>query len=501
MSFRHSGVLLHVTSLPSRYGIGDLGPEARAFADFLARTKQSLWQVLPLVVTGDGHSPYSSPSTFAGNPLLISPDLLVADGLLTRREVARVPSFPEERVEWDEVITLKFALLDRAFLRFRKNPEKLKADFDAFCRRQAYWLDDYALFMAIREASNDMPWNEWREELAQRHPGALADISRTHEAGVERRRFWQFLFDRQWASLRAYCNERGIRIFGDVPIYVAHDSADVWANPELFHLDAQGHPKIVAGVPPDYFSETGQRWGNPIYQWGRMRQRGFDWWIRRMARTLEWVDLVRVDHFRGLEAYWVVRATEETAVNGRWVRGPRGPLLKAFEEAFGTPLPIIAEDLGTITPGVRRLMKRFDVPGMVVLQFGFGTTPKNEYLPHNYHRDQVAYTGTHDNDTMVGWWEGGATPSEKKMADRYLSVESSREPFHRQAIRAVMASVADIAIVPLQDIIGLGSEARMNIPGREDGHWGWRFRSEQLTGEAERFLAEVTEVYGRSTEH
>lgn len=498
MPSRRSGLLLHVTSLPGPYGIGDLGPQAYRFAEFLARAAQTLWQVLPLVPAGDGHSPYASPSTFAGNRLLISPDLLVEEGLITRRR-ARAARLPDgDRIDWEEVVPRKQALLDSAFESFQSSPGPLARPFSRFCKAQATWLDDYALFMALRRAHDGAPWTEWPAPLARRQPGALRSARKEHADQIERHRFWQFLFDRQWHALRAKCHARGIQIFGDLPIYVALDSADVWAEPDLFFLDESGQPTRQAGVPPDYFSETGQLWGNPIYRWREMRQRGFAWWRRRLARTLEQVDLVRLDHFRGLEAYWSVPAGEETAVNGKWVRGPGGALLKALEEEAGRPLPMVAEDLGEITPAVRRLMRRFQLPGMVVLQFGFDGKPNSEYLPHCYRPNQVAYTGTHDNNTVGGWLEDDASDREREAASRYLHLETTSEPAHRAAVRAVMASVCDTAVFPLQDVLGLGSEARMNVPGVESGNWSWRCREEAFDAPLAAWLRELTETYGRA---
>ncbi len=491
---RTSGLLLHVTSLPGRFGSGDLGPPAYRFVDVLARAKQGLWQVLPLVPVGEGHSPYASPSTFAGNPLLVSPEGLLEDGLLTADDLADAPAFPAGRVDFERVIPFREGLLRRAFERFEAGAAPaLREAFGVFCVRHAAWLDDYALFAALKAHHGEQAWTDWPAPLAHRDAAALEAARRRHAEAVEAHRFAQFLFERQWAALRAYAHTRGVRLLGDLPIYVAHDSADVWAHPDRFLLDADGHPTAVAGVPPDYFSETGQRWGNPLYRWDRMREDGFRWWIARLTRTLDLVDLVRLDHFRGFEAYWSIPAGAETAEHGAWVEGPGAPLFEAFERAFGRPLPFVAEDLGEITPGVTALMARFGLPGMAVLQFAFGGDGGNGFRPHNFATNHVAYTGTHDNDTFRGWWEHGASPEERAVGRAYLG---AGEP-HWAAIRAVAASVADTAVFPLQDVLGLGTEARMNTPGREDGNWAWRFTEGALTDDLADRLALLTEATGR----
>jgi 4-alpha-glucanotransferase len=495
MASRSSGVLLHVTSLPGPYGIGDLGPSAYRFADLLARAGQRLWQVLPLVPTIT--SPYSSLSSFAGNPLLVSPERLLEDGLLTEDDLADAPDFPTDRVDFDAVIAFKGAVLDRAYERFSSGGHQLRGEFRNFCRQHADWLEDYALFMALRDAHAGAVWTEWPTPLRRRDEPALDAARRRHAATVERYRFRQFLFDHQWSALRSYCHDHGVRLFGDIPIYVAHDSADVWASPDMFHLDSEGRPTVVSGVPPDYFSETGQRWGNPLYRWDQMQADGYRWWKSRLSRTLDEVDIVRLDHFRGFEAYWEIPAEEETAVNGQWVDGPSDALFSAFEAALGIPLPIVAEDLGTITPSVRQLMQQFGLPGMAVLQFAFSTDASNEYLPHQYRRKLVAYTGTHDNNTFVGWWTDDASDEERRFAAFYLGLDHSTEPPHWAAVRAVLGSVADMAIIPFQDVVGLGSEARMNTPGEGDDNWAWRATDADLAAFDPRLLRDLTETYGR----
>ncbi|QXD14615.1 4-alpha-glucanotransferase [Rhodocaloribacter litoris] len=503
---RSSGLLLHITSLPGPYGIGDFGPAAYQFADFLVQTGQRIWQVLPLVPVGYGFSPYAGLSTFALNPLLISPERLREQGLLNTDDLTGLPAFPAGRVDFDRVIPVKTALLRRAFGRFEAGAGLLDpAHFEAFCARHAAWLDDFALFMTLKEVHGEQVWTAWDPALAHRRPEALARARQAYATEIRMHRFWQFLAHEQWQALKAYCNERGIRIMGDLPIYVAHDSADVWANPHLFALDAHGNPTVVAGVPPDYFSKTGQRWGNPLYRWDVMAENGYAWWTRRMHKILSEVDLVRLDHFRGFEAYWEVPASEETAVNGRWVKGPGADLFETLRHELGE-LPVVAENLGVITDEVTALMDRFGFPGMAILQFGFDGDADADFLPHNYRHHLVAYTGTHDNDTVVGWWHETKSTQDAAAVERahrycrlYLDLDARRErEIHWAFIRALFASVAGFAIVPLQDVLGLGSEARMNTPGQEQGNWTWRFTPEQLTRPIADRLRLLTELYGRS---
>ncbi len=504
---RSSGILLHPTSLPGPFGIGDLGPAAYRFVDFLVEAGQRLWQMLPLVPVGLGFSPYASPSTFAGNPLLISPERLVEQGLLQPNDIARPPDFPEDRVDYDWVIVYKQHLLEKAYATFEAHPDRVdETDFWLFCEKQAYWLDDYGLFMALKEAHGGAVWTEWPVELVRRDPAALHRARQELARSFRKHQFWQYLFHRQWMDLRAYCHERGIRLMGDIPIYVAHDSADVWAHPHLFHLDERGHPTVVAGVPPDYFSETGQRWGNPLYRWDVSRETGHHWWTQRFAALLEKVDLIRLDHFRGFAAYWEIPASEPTAVNGRWVPGPGAEFFETIQQKLG-PLPIVAENLGVITPDVTELMERFGFPGMAVLQFAFDDDATSTFLPHNYTRNLVAYTGTHDNDTIVGWWRGKnktTLPPEvvaraKAYARAYLDLDRKRErEIHWTCIRVLMASVAELVVFPMQDVLGLGSEARMNTPGTTGPHnWSWRLRADQLRPDVAERLRALTEIYGR----
>ena len=503
---RSSGVLLHPTSLPGPYGIGELGPEAWRFADFLQSAGQALWQILPLGPTSFGDSPYQSPSTFAGNPLWISFDLLIQDNLLTKSQLRGYPKFPAGRVDFGPVITARMAVLKKVCANFeRKASAGMRQDFEAFCRRNAAWLEDYALFAALKDAHDGRPWTEWASELGQREPGALAAAREQYAGEMRDVRVIQFLFEQQWQRLRAYCAERGIRIVGDIPIFVAHDSADVWANPELFFLEPDGQPSVVAGVPPDYFSATGQLWGNPLYDWAAHKAQNYDWWVARMRRTFELVDIVRIDHFRGFEAYWEIPGEETTAINGRWVKGPDSDLFDVLLERLG-PLPIIAEDLGVITPPVEALRDQFDFPGMRILQFAFGNDNRAaEFRPESYPAHCCVYTGTHDNDTTVGWFHSesgnGSTrtaeeiAAERKMILDYLGTDG-RE-IHWDLIHLGARSNANTFVVPLQDLLGLGSEARMNVPGIAGGNWQWRFTWEQMTDAMRDRFAHVTRATGR----
>jgi 4-alpha-glucanotransferase len=503
---RVSGILLHPTSLPGPYGIGELGSEAYRFADFLADSAQTIWQVLPLGPTGYGNSPYQSPSSFAGNPLLISIENLLERGWLEPSDLEGMPTFPEDSVEFEALIPWKLGVLKRAFQRFqeRATPEQ-REHLQAFRQVEGPWLDNYALFMALSEEQAPRPWYEWEEGLAKRVPEALSVANERLQDTVEMHLFWQYVFFEQWRALKRYCNGKGIRLMGDIPIYVAHESADVWADPQYFHLDESGRPSLVAGVPPDYFSATGQLWGHPIYRWEAIAESRYEWWVNRIRACKTNFDLVRIDHFRGFEAYWEVPGDEETAINGRWVAGPGRELFDAVRAQLGD-FPIVAENLGIITVEVEALRKSLGFPGMAVLQFAFGvdrTAPG--LLPHSYTPDTVAYTGTHDNDTIMGWWnstgEGTTTPidvlqAERRLARKYLGTTGLGA--HWDAIRAVLASVADTAIVPLQDVLGLGSEARMNQPGIAEGNWQWRFREDMITGEHEHLLRSMTTLFGRA---
>jgi 4-alpha-glucanotransferase len=492
---RSSGVLLHVASLPGPFGIGDLGPAAHRWIDTLSQAGQRWWQVLPVGPTGYGDSPYQSPSTFAGNPNLLSPELLERDGLASAAEVAAC-ELPEGPVDYEAAIRAKARLLGAAFGRFRAgDAPALREPFRQFREREAAWLDDFALFTAVKDGHGGAPWWQWPKPLALRDPEALRAAAGESSADAEAQRFGQFLFARQWAALRQHARARGVRLLGDLPIYVAEDSADVWAHPDLFALGADRRPVLVAGVPPDYFSATGQLWGNPVYDWAAHRRTGFRWWAGRMRATLRMVDMVRVDHFRGVEAFWAVPAGDDTARNGAWMPGPGGQLLEAIRGALGT-VPVVAEDLGFITPEVDALRERYGLPGMRVLQFAFGGAVESRFLPHRYARDLFVTTGTHDNDTTRGWFDK-LTAAERRAYEEYAP-EAAREPVWA-LVRLAWASVADFAFAPLQDLLGLGSEARLNTPGVASGNWRWRATAAQVADRAwiER-LAEFTRAYERA---
>ena len=503
---RESGVLLHPTSLPGPYGIGELGPAAYKFADALQEMGQHLWQMLPLGPTGYGDSPYQSFSTFAGNKLLISFDQLIEEGLLSRGRLNGFPHFPDDTVDFGPVITIRTAVLRtvcRSFER-RASPEKKQA-FEAFCGKNADWLDDYALFSALKSAHDLKPWPTWERELVHREPAALHAAQRRFKTAIRNEKICQFLFFDQWKRLVDYCHARMIRIIGDIPIFVAHDSADVWAHPELYYLDESGNPTIVAGVPPDYFSATGQLWGNPLYRWDVHKQTGYAWWVARLRKIFELVDIVRIDHFRGFEAYWEIAGSETTAIKGKWVKGPNADLFEALNQQFGI-LPIIAEDLGVITPDVEKLRDQFEFPGMRILQFAFGNDDKaGEYRPESFPPNCAVYTGTHDNDTTVGWFRsepGKTSTRSKEEIDKERKtildyVKTDGREIHWDMIGVAMKSKANTAVVPMQDIIGLGSAARMNVPGTTGGNWRWRFTWDMLTPEMKRRMRKLAEETGR----
>ena len=498
MKRRGSGILLHLTSLPSLFGIGDMGPGAYRFADFLAEAKQSFWQVLPLNPTEPGsyNSPYHSTSAFAGNPLLISLEILLQEGWLDGPDVKSLPDFPKERVDYEAVIAFKNNLLHRAYKRFQKKGNFY--EYERFCRQNSYWLDDFVLFSALKSHFPGKVWGEWPEPLRDRYPEALASVKIGLYETIEKERFLQYIFFNQWVSLKNYCNEKGIQIIGDLPIYVTYDSADLWTNPELFKLDDKKEPYAVAGVPPDYFSATGQLWGNPVYRWEVLQENEYDWWIKRIKHNLKLFDFLRIDHFRGFVAYWEVPAKEKTAINGNWIEAPARDFFNHLNKKISC-LPIIAEDLGIITPEVREVMSHFKFPGMKLLLFAFGEDlPTNPYIPHNLVRNCVAYTGTHDNNTVRGWFENEAKKEEKERLFQYLGREVSVEELHWEMIRVVMMSVANTVIFPLQDILGLGEEARMNRPASLQGNWKWRIMPDQLNSSVAGRLRQMTEVYGRA---
>lgn len=489
---RCAGILLHPTSLPSAGGIGDLGPEAYAFADFLARSRIGLWQVLPLSPPGMGNSPYSAISAFAGNPLLISLERLAERGWIGSDRLKKQPKF-SGRVDFEEVLSFKLSLLREGAQNFLEAHNGDRQRFEEFKREQAWWLEDFVLFDVMRQIHAGATWSSWERGLARREAAALHEFGIRYQSELEVERAIQFAFVEQWRSLRRYCHQRGIKIVGDVAIFVNYDSADVWRNPHIFHLDENLQPTVVAGVPPDAFSETGQRWGNPLYRWETCKAHNYDWWTHRMSWALETCDIVRLDHFRAFESYWEIPALEPTAIHGHWVKGPGDDLFRVLKQRLGS-LPFIAEDLGLITPEVHALRERLGIPGMKVLQFGFGDPGAHMYLPHKHEPNCVAYTGTHDNDTTPGWWKS-AGGEEKQHALEYFG--PAQDGMHWAFIRAVFSSVAGMAIVPLQDFLGLGSDARMNTPSLSDGNWGWRFSPGALTDKLAEKIAALAWISDR----
>ncbi len=504
MSFeRASGVLLHPTSLPSKFGIGDLGESAYQFVDFLVSSGQKLWQILPLGPTGYEHSPYTMNfSAFAGNPLMISLEQLLEEGLLTKEELTPLENvkISPNRVDFDAVIPHKTKILHSAYQRFEQSlAKKTNSEFENFCKEQASWLNDYVLFMALLEANDYKAWNFWDSAVARREKDALKAEEEKLKDKVSYHKFLQFKFFQQWKKIRDYANNKDIKIVGDISIYVCHNSSDVWANPEIFQLNPETlESAYIAGVPPDYFSATGQLWGNPVYDWDKLAQTNYAWWIERFRATLQYVDIVRIDHFRGFEAYWRVPAGEETAINGEWVKGPDAKFFETLNSALGS-LPVMAEDLGIITPEVEELRDRFDFPGMRILQFAFGGEDDNPYLPHNYISNCVVYPGTHDNDTTIGWWNQTGD-AEKQHVARYLEHSSPEEikEINWEFMRMALSSVGDLAILSVQDILGLDSSGRMNDPSVSAGNWRWRYESsDQLTPELSQRLLEMTQRYKR----
>jgi 4-alpha-glucanotransferase len=491
---RVSGILLHPTSLPGKYGIGEFNEHAYAFVDMLADAGQKLWQVLPLGPTGYGDSPYQCFSAFAGNPLLISFDRLVQENALAADDLKDAPAFDDHKVEYGDVIDFKFDILHKSFVHFTQygSAEQHKA-FDTFCEKQAGWLDDFSLFMALKDAHDGAVWNTWEDDIARRAPTAMNRARSRLANEIQKQKYYQFQFFNQWHALKQYANDKGIKIMGDIPIFVAYDSADAWSHRDLFYFDERGNPTVIAGVPPDYFSPTGQRWGNPLYRWDVMSKNSYAWWIDRCRSAFELFDFIRIDHFRGFEAYWEVPATEPTAIKGQWVKGPNKALFNAIKNALGN-LPIIAEDLGVITPEVEALRDGLGFPGMRVLQFAFVADTASNFLPHNYVRNTVAYAGTHDNDTTVGWFEK-LEPEPRTQVLAYTGTDGKE--IHWDLIRLLMMSVADTTVATLQDVMGLGSEARMNYPGRAGGNWNWRFTWDMLSNETKTRLKEMTATYGR----
>jgi 4-alpha-glucanotransferase len=496
MHDRLSGILLHVTSLPSYGGIGDFGPAAFAFVDFLHAAKQRLWQVLPLNPTGYGSSPYSALSAFAGNPLLISLERLVQDGWIAGDRIAGLPGH-DGPANFGEATRLKLPLIEEAAANFLDHAtDQQRAKFNKFCQDNLTWLPDYAMFNVLRRMHGYASWNDWPVEYSQRNHDALSGLLATKGRELAIEQTIQFFFTEQWCSLRAYCSARDIRILGDVAIFVNYDSADVWTHPEIFELDEHLRPIRVSGVPPDYFSATGQRWGNPLYKWGLLRERGFDWWVARIRRSLALYDTVRLDHFRGFEAYWSIAAEDETAINGQWVKAPGNELFQRLRDVFGV-LPFVAEDLGLITPEVDELREHFGMPGMRILQFGFSDRAAHLYLPHKFIPNTVAYTGTHDNNTTLGWWREDLNDGDRRNVQDYLQTIQHEGDIVWAMMRAASRSVANVCIFPMQDVLHLGSEARMNTPSAADGNWSWRYDSNALHPDFITQLAALSEMTDR----
>ncbi len=493
---RLAGILLHPSSLPSRGGIGDFGPAAYEFVDFLAAAKQGFWQVLPLGPLGYGNSPYSATSAFAGNPLLISLERLAEHGWISASQIQNLPQ-DSNAVEYDRVFAQKMPPLFEAGRHFVKSASgAARARFERFRADNSWWLEDFVLFDALRARYKLQSWNQWPRELVHRDPAALKKAGDELGDDLAVRAALQFAFYEQWQCLRRYCSERSIHIAGDVAIFVNFDSADVWTHPSVFRLDSNLDPEVVSGVPPDFFSKTGQRWGNPLYRWDVMKTRGYEWWIERLRWATRNCDYVRLDHFRGFDQFWEIPAGDETAINGRWVDGPRDDLFEKLRDALGG-LPFFAEDLGYITPEVHALRERLRLPGMAVLQFGFGDKGAHIYLPHQA-RGKVIYTGTHDNDTTVGWWKSGATEDERRHAETYVG--KGEDGIHWAFIRIAQSSVADLSIVPLQDVLGMDSSARMNTPSANGDNWKWRFAANQLDDSLSARLAHLAEVTDRIPE-
>ena len=490
---RSSGLLLHITSLPSHGGIGDFGPTAYAFADFLASSKQRLWQVLPLSPTGYGNSPYAALSAFAGNPLLISLERLADKGWIERERLKDLPG-PSGEVDFETVARIKVPLIEEAARNFlHKHTDEEWAAFDGYRRMNWSWLEAYALYCVLRRKYNEASWTEWPAEVVHRRREAMEQVWAEHHDEIQIQQIIQFVFDEQWGALRSYCGELGIKIIGDVAIFVNYDSADVWNNPDIFELHEDLSPIRVAGVPPDYFSASGQRWGNPLYRWDVLREHGFNWWIDRIRRARSLYDIIRLDHFRGFEAYWAIPAENETAVDGAWIKAPGAELFERLHEVLGE-LPFIAEDLGLITPEVDALREQFNFPGMRILQFGFSGRGAHNYLPHRFVENTVVYTGTHDNNTSRGWWQDEASAIEKDAIKTYLG---TTEDVVWGLIRCAETSVADLCLMPVQDVLDVGTEGRMNMPSRASGNWSWRYREGALTPEIAARLATITEVADR----
>ena len=493
---RSSGILFHPTSLPGKYGIGTLGKEAYAFIDFLKKSKQKLWQIFPLGPTGYGDSPYQSFSSFAGNPYLIDFDLLIEAHLLSEEDLKDIFfGDNEEYIDYGAIYNQKYPLLRKAYENFKSSDNhEMRENLEHFKRENASWLNDYSLYISLKNHFNGLPWNEWAHDIKNREHGAMEHYKNELADDIEYHNFIQFLFFKQWGDVKRYANENGIKIIGDIPIFVAADSSDAWANPEIFLFDEERKPVKVAGVPPDYFSATGQLWGNPLYNWQKLKETNYSWWVERVRANLSTCDIIRIDHFRGFEAYWAVPYGDDTAINGQWEPGPGIDLFNAIKSQLGE-LPIIAEDLGLMTQGVIDLREATGFPGMKILGFAFDSGEENDYLPHTYTKNCVVYTGTHDNDTLIGWFQK-AKEEDRQFARDYLNSRSDDE-IHWDAIRGAWSSVANMAISPVQDFLGLGSEARINTPGVAAGNWQWRLRHGVLTDELAERIAKLTRVYSR----
>jgi len=493
---RSSGILFHPTSLPGKYGIGTLGKEAYAFIDFLKKSRQKLWQIFPLGPTGYGDSPYQSFSSFAGNPYLIDFDLLIEAHLLSEEDLRDVFfGDNEEYIDYGAIYNQKYPLLRKAYENFKSSDNhEMRENLEHFKRENASWLNDYSLYISLKNHFNGLPWNEWAHDIKNREHGAMEHYRNELADDIEYHNFIQFLFFKQWGDVKRYANENGIKIIGDIPIFVAADSSDAWANPEIFLFDEERKPVKVAGVPPDYFSATGQLWGNPLYNWQKLKETNYSWWVERVRANLSTCDIIRIDHFRGFEAYWAVPYGDDTAINGQWEPGPGIDLFNAIKSQLGE-LPIIAEDLGLMTQGVIDLREATGFPGMKILGFAFDSGEENDYLPHTYTKNCVVYTGTHDNDTLIGWFQK-AKEEDRQFARDYLNSRSDDE-IHWDAIRGAWSSVASMAISPVQDFLGLGSEARINTPGVAAGNWQWRLRHGVLTDELAERIAKLTRVYSR----
>ncbi len=493
---RSAGILLHPTSLPGKFGIGDLGIDAFTFIDFLKASGQSLWQVFPLGPTGFGDSPYQCFSAFAGNPLLISLELLYKDGLLNDSDISNLPQFDPHKIDYGEIIKIKYKLFEKAFANYVEDGKQLQNECGSFCDDNNYWLDDYATFMALKDFHGGKAWNEWGKEFKFRDAEKLKTWKDKNNLKIDYHKFLQYIFYKQWTSLKQYANEKGIKIVGDLPIFIAYDSADLWSNKSLFSVDKNGNLETVAGVPPDYFSPTGQLWGNPLYKWDLMEKNNFAWWKKRLSKMYEFVDIVRIDHFRGLDAFWEIPGDAPTAEKGRWVKAPGEKLFKEIRKELGD-VPILAEDLGVITKSVEELRDSFGFPGMKILQFAFGKTGDKNFLPHNHIKNCVVYSGTHDNDTTRGFFETEKNNNSGiyQWAQKYLNYYG--DDMVHEIIRTAYASVANIVIIPMQDILNLGTDARMNFPGRPGGNWTWRFSWDQITDSLTAHFNEMTKLYER----